>query len=226
MKKKIMAAALAVCMMATLVAGMTLAYFTDTDSKTNTFTVGNVDITLTEPSWLGDTSEDAVRLIPGKTIAKDPTITVAQGSQTAYTFMKVELSDDFVTLIKTWATEQKIDLTSEAGLKQVIAAWFAKPEGYNGPAIMEYGKFTGGDENYVILGVLSPKDPGQSVEYFSAVTVPGTVTQNMIKANGTYTINITAYAIQAEGFVGENADAQADRLAAFTALFPDETPLA
>ena len=38
MKKKILTAALAVCMLATLVIGASLAYFTDTDSKTNTFT--------------------------------------------------------------------------------------------------------------------------------------------------------------------------------------------
>ena len=212
MKKKIMAAALAICMMATLVVGMSLAYFTDTDSKTNTFTVGNVDITLTEPSWLGDTSEDAVRLIPGKTIAKDPTITVAQGSQTAYTFMKVELSADFLELITDWATAQQV-----TDPKAVIGAWFTSA---TSPKIMAMGS------DYVILGVLSPKAAGDSVKYFDAVTVPGTVTQDMIKANGTYTINITAYAIQAEGFVGENADAQANRLAAFTALFPGETPLA
>ena len=212
MKMKIMAAALAICMMATLVVGMSLAYFTDTDSKTNTFTVGNVDITLTEPSWLGDTSEDAVRLIPGKTIAKDPTITVAQGSQTAYTFMKVELSADFLELITDWATAQQV-----TDPKAVIGAWFTSA---TSPKIMAMGS------DYVILGVLSPKAAGDSVKYFDAVTVPGTVTQDMIKANGTYTINITAYAIQAEGFVGENADAQADRLAAFTALFPGETPLA
>ena len=183
MKKKIMAAALAICMMATLVVGMSLAYFTDTDSKTNTFTVGNVDITLTEPSWLGDTSEDAVRLIPGKTIAKDPTITVAQGSQTAYTFMKVELSADFLELITDWATAQQV-----TDPKAVIGAWFTSA---TSPKIMAMGS------DYVILGVLSPKAAGDSVKYFDAVTVPGTVTQDMIKANGTYTINITAYAILA-----------------------------
>ena len=212
MKKKILTGALAVCMLATLVIGMSLAYFTDTESKTNTFTVGNVDITLTEPGWLGDTSADDVRLIPGKTIAKDPTINVAQGSQTAYTFMKVELSADFLELITDWATAQQV-----TDPKAVIGAWFTSA---TSPKIMAMGS------DYVILGVLSPKAAGDSVKYFDAVTVPGTVTQDMIKANGTYTINITAYAIQAEGFVGENADAQADRLAAFTALFPGETPLA
>lgn len=213
MKKKIMAAALAICMMATLVAGMSLAYFTDTDSKTNTFTVGNVDITLTEPSWLGDTSEDAVRLIPGKTIAKDPTITVAQGSQTAYTFMKVELSADFLELITDWATAQQV-----TDPKAVIGAWFTSA---TSPKIMAMGS------DYVILGVLSPKAAGDSVTYFDEVKVPATVTQEMIKADGDYTIEITAYAIQAEGFyTTEDADAkQAARKAAFEALFPEETVL-
>lgn len=209
MKKKIMAAALAICMVATLVAGMSLAYFTDTESKTNTFTVGNVDITLTEPNWKGDTSEDDVRLIPSREIPKDPTITVAQTSQKAYTFMKVELSADFMTLIETWAKEQ--NLTNDP--KAVIDAWF---DSAVGPKIMAMGT------NYVILGVLSPKDPGQSVTYFDAVTVPETV--KTVPA-GTYTIKITAYAIQAEGFEGQNANAQADRLAAFEALFPGETYL-
>ena len=46
MKKKTLAMLLAVCLMATAVIGGSLAYFTDTDAKTNTFTVGKVDITL------------------------------------------------------------------------------------------------------------------------------------------------------------------------------------
>ena len=84
------------------------------------------------------------------------------------------------------------------------------------------------EEGYVILGVLSPKAAGESVTYFDKVTVPATVTQDMIKADGTYTIDITAYAIQAEGFyTTDEPDAkQAARAAAFEALFPDEDLLA
>lgn len=48
MKKKVTAIALAVCILAVAVIGATMAYFTDTDSKTNTFTFGGVDIELTE----------------------------------------------------------------------------------------------------------------------------------------------------------------------------------
>ncbi|MDO5323968.1 MAG: TasA family protein, partial [Clostridia bacterium] len=50
-KKKVLVLAVSVCLVAILAIGGTLAYFTDTDAKTNTFTVGNVDITLTEPNW-------------------------------------------------------------------------------------------------------------------------------------------------------------------------------
>ena len=43
MKKKILAIGLVVAMAATAVVGGTLAYFTDTDQKTNTFTAGGVE---------------------------------------------------------------------------------------------------------------------------------------------------------------------------------------
>lgn len=47
-KKKVLVLAVSVCLVAILAIGGTLAYFTDTDAKTNTFTVGNVDIELIE----------------------------------------------------------------------------------------------------------------------------------------------------------------------------------
>lgn len=48
MKKKIVALCLVVALAATAIIGGTLAYFTDTDEETNTFTVGNVKIDLIE----------------------------------------------------------------------------------------------------------------------------------------------------------------------------------
>ena len=47
MKKKILSIALVVAMVAVIAAG-SLAYFTDKDNATNTFTVGNVNINLIE----------------------------------------------------------------------------------------------------------------------------------------------------------------------------------
>lgn len=75
MKKKIIALCLVIALAATAVIGGTLAYFTDEDDATNTFTVGNVDITLTEPNWNSSGSADAPEVYPGEALAKDPTVT-------------------------------------------------------------------------------------------------------------------------------------------------------
>ena len=48
MKKKLTAVALVVCMLAIMLVGASLAYFTDTDEATNTFTAGGVKIDLIE----------------------------------------------------------------------------------------------------------------------------------------------------------------------------------
>ena len=50
MKKKITAIFLCVALLAIAIVGASLAYFTDTDAATNTFTVGNVKIKLLESS--------------------------------------------------------------------------------------------------------------------------------------------------------------------------------
>ena len=47
-KKKILVLALSIAMVAILAVGGSLAYFTDKDEATNTFTVGNVKIELIE----------------------------------------------------------------------------------------------------------------------------------------------------------------------------------
>ena len=51
MKKKITALCLCVALLAVAVVGASLAYFTDTKSATNTFTVGNVKINLIESRY-------------------------------------------------------------------------------------------------------------------------------------------------------------------------------
>ena len=51
MKKKITAICLCVALLAIAIVGATLAYFTDTKSATNTFTVGNVKIDLIESKF-------------------------------------------------------------------------------------------------------------------------------------------------------------------------------
>lgn len=68
-KKTILVAAIAVMLVAALVVGGTLAYFTDTDTKTNTFTMGNVKIDLNEQQK-GENGlvpfDQNKQLVPGK----------------------------------------------------------------------------------------------------------------------------------------------------------------
>lgn len=75
MKKTLLSLALAGALLLTAFGGATLAWFTDTtEVKENIFTVGNVDITLTEPNWDELGSEDAPEVYPGEALAKDPTV--------------------------------------------------------------------------------------------------------------------------------------------------------
>lgn len=92
-KKKIISLCLAAVLVVMAVAGATVAYFTDTDSKDNTFTVGNVDITLAEPSWNtnGQESDD---VYPGEPLYKDPTVT-NDGKNPCFVRIKVTGLDQF-----------------------------------------------------------------------------------------------------------------------------------
>lgn len=98
---KPMLIAMAVVLLLGCVTGGTLAWLTDkTDAVVNTFTVGNIDITLKE-TWNHDSNGDQVKdswqgkMIPGCTIAKDPKVTVKAGSEKCYLFVQVTKSDNF-----------------------------------------------------------------------------------------------------------------------------------
>ena len=83
--KVVLAAAAA---LAVLTVGGIYAYLTFTQSVTNTFTVGNVSATLTEPGWDAAADEHS-DIYPTKKFVKDPTITIGEGSNDAVVFMEV-----------------------------------------------------------------------------------------------------------------------------------------
>ena len=72
MKKKITAICLCVALLAIAIVGATLAYFTDTKSATNTFTVGNVKINLIESRFHREGNDNS-----GDTTIPDPTKTAS-----------------------------------------------------------------------------------------------------------------------------------------------------
>ena len=61
-----------------------------TDPVVNTFTYGDINITLTE------TTGDDYKIIPGVDIGKDPKVTVKAGSEACWLFVKVEEEGTFV----------------------------------------------------------------------------------------------------------------------------------
>ena len=92
------------CALLLVAAGVfgTLAYLTGTDTVNNTFTVGNVKITLDEAKVTTDGTPvegaDRVKaneyhLLPGHTYTKDPTVTVEEGSDLSYVRMKVTFNN-------------------------------------------------------------------------------------------------------------------------------------
>ena len=91
-------ALLALVLVIGCVAGGTIAWLTtNTGTVTNTFTYGDINITLTET-----TGED-YKIIPGKDISKDPKVTVKGGSEACWLFVKVEQTGTFVADKVTYA---------------------------------------------------------------------------------------------------------------------------
>lgn len=93
MKKKTLALVLALTLLVAGVVGGTLAWLTDQTAEVkNTFTVGDINIGLTE------TTAD-YKMVPGNTIAKDPTVTVKANSEACWLFVKVTESTDLKDFI-------------------------------------------------------------------------------------------------------------------------------
>ena len=92
MSKKIKVTIAVAALLAVLTAGVVYAYLTYTAQLTNTFTVGNVSATLTEPKWdavLASDSDAHYSIYPGQSFAKDPTITMSDTSSPAVVFLEV-----------------------------------------------------------------------------------------------------------------------------------------
>ncbi len=83
--RKIPITVAAVALIVILAAGTTIAWLTASASISNTFTVGSIAITLTEPGWTPNS-----KLYPGAVIAKDPTVTVTAGSEDCYVYAMVD----------------------------------------------------------------------------------------------------------------------------------------
>lgn len=99
MKTKSKALLLTLCAVLLIAASVlgTMAYLTSTDTVTNTFTIGKVEITLDETDVTNPNGPrvkaNSYKLMPGTTYTKDPTVTVKAGSEESYVRMKVTFNN-------------------------------------------------------------------------------------------------------------------------------------
>ena len=97
MQKKLIIAVIALSLVLCCFVGGTVAWLVaQSEEVTNTFTVGNIQITLTETTGSG------YKIIPGDSVDKDPLITVMAESEKCYVYVVVE--NNLVINGKTVAT--------------------------------------------------------------------------------------------------------------------------
>lgn len=148
----------------------TLAYLTDEETVENTFTIGNVAITMNEADAdeygvVADATvrvtENDYKLVPGRTYKKDVVIHVNENSEECYLFVKI---DETFTAIDS-------GLTLENG-------WTALP---------------GVDGVYYYETTVTEK---QNIKVLDSFTVNTDATANSLAAFNTAEATIKAYAIQ------------------------------
>lgn len=171
------------------VIGGTLAWLvTETDPVVNTFTYGDINITLRETDTNKDGDNDpntnTYPMVPGHTITKDPKVTFKANSEDAWLFVKLQKTanfDDFMTY-------------------EMANGW-TKLDNVDGVYYREVSKAAQDAEFTVIKG--------------DTVTVKGEVTKEMLNAldaNGASNypkLTVTAYAVQRDSNIATAADAWA-----------------
>ena len=141
MRKKLLVLSLCVALAAIAIAGASLAYFTDTKSATNTFTVGNVKIDLIESRYHregNDNSHDTSIPKPTHKVVADDGMKYVKTGHTMFT------NDE----IKEDATKYS-DYIGEKGSNMVPGRNFAK---------CPYVVNTGANDAYVRIRVMIPHD--------------------------------------------------------------------
>ena len=209
-KKSILMAAIAVMLVAVLVVGGTLAYFTDTKSATNTFTVGDVKIKLDEsnvndPNGDRVTSNEYTGMLPGIQYKKDPVVTNT-GKNGAYVRAVVTIENGMNWLglynENVWTAPQ-----AEAFMKLICNKMG------DGWSLEDYDYVTNaerGSTDFVAVlkydGVLAAGKATTAM--FENIMLPANATTNDITTrvaqNGVFHIDVVAQAIQADGFTSWN----------------------
>lgn len=106
-KKKLGTGLVALALVGVVGVGGSLAWFTDTESKTNTFTTGKVDITLTE--YYNDVEQQNGitydNVMPGDTLNKKVEVTLNEDSQDAWVRLALTLETTNQHILNALADE-------------------------------------------------------------------------------------------------------------------------
>lgn len=181
MKKKIISLCLVAALAVVAIAGTSLAYFTDKDEKTNTFTLGNVDIELTEKNWATPAAA-----VPDVEYAKDPVVTNI-GANDAWIRVDVTLSDA-AAFTAAAARHQITDLATIFADHDETKWTLAGAPVYDKEAdTLTYSYYYN-----TVLSVDASTEP-----LFTSVTIPAVFDNDDMEAIGAdFTIDVTAHAIQ------------------------------
>lgn len=188
MQKKLFVAVVALCLCMCCLIGVTVAWLTsESDTVTNTFTYGKVEITLDEADTDGSKTDvttegrdiaNKYHLIPGSTYDKDPTVHVKAGSEACYVFVRV--NNGLKDIVDPTTIEAQIIAN---GWKALVDA--------NNDDIADDGVY------YQEVSSLVNATVDTNLVVFENFKV----NQNAdVAAYGNATITVTAYAIQAENF--------------------------
>ena len=183
----------------------TMAYLTSTDTVTNTFTVGKVNIKLDEAKANSDgtlvegaerVKANSYKLLPGHTYNKDPMVTVLGGSESSYVKMTVTFSK---------ANElDAIFAPDGADMLKIFNGYDATKWTYKGNTKDETAN-TRTYEFWYKEAVAAPTADVALDALFKSITVPGEITNEQLATIERMTITVNAYAIQADGFADADA---------------------
>ena len=185
MKKKLTAIFLCVALVAIAIVGASLAYFTDTKSATNTFTVGNVKIDLIESRYHRKGNDNS-----GDTTIPDPThkVTADDGMKYVNVGNKAFTDDE----IKADA-EKYSEYIGERGKNMVPGRNFAK---------CPYVVNTGANDAYVRIRVMAPHDYEGSYRGFINAMFCSSATSSGEFQHGANGVNWPV--VETNGYTDEN----------------------
>ena len=199
--KKQMAIAMASCLMVGALAfGGTMAYLTDTEGATNTFTVGKVQIDLEEPGYAALKDAAKNNLVPNQIVTKDPQVENT-GKNEALVFLKVEMPKKNVIVAgkdgaRTPAADTELFTMLNASVGDGAEQKWFELDGDN----------SGAESNIHVYAYKEKLAVGATTaKLFDSVQLQNVI-EGQVDTN-TENIKITAYAIQAsEVLEGENTD--------------------